>query len=986
MTIQEAIQKRILILDGAMGTQVQQFKLEEKDYRGEKFANHACNLKGNNDVLVLTMPHVIQKIHENYLQSGADIIETCSFNSTSVSQADYNLEKYVYEINFQAARIAKDAALKFSTADKPRFVAGSIGPTGKTCSMSPDVNDPGFRAVTFDQMAEAYLEQISGLAEGGADLLLIETVFDTLNCKAALFAAEEYFQTSGKRLPVMVSVTISDASGRTLSGQTLEAFYISISHADLFAVGMNCAMGAKQLRPYIEEISKLASVPTIIYPNAGLPNAFGAYDESAKEMAVYAEDLCSSGFINIIGGCCGTSPDHIKAIAEVAAKYPPRKIPKQEFVTKLSGLEPLKIDENSNFINVGERTNVAGSARFAKLIADEKYSEALAVARQQIENGANIIDISMDAPMIDAEKAIVKFLNLISSEPDISRVPVMIDSSRWEVIEAALKCLQGKGIVNSISLKEGEDKFLQRAQKIKQYGAALVVMCFDENGQAVTFERKIEICKRSYDLLTKKINFPPQDIVFDPNILTVATGLDEHNDYANDYFRATAWIKENLPYAKVSGGVSNVSFSFRGNDTVREAMHSAFLYHGIKAGMDMGIVNAGMIRIYDDIPAELLTAVEDVLLNRRNDATEQLVNIASKYSGKVTEKSQANLEWRNNKIAERIALSVLRGNDEFVEADMADAMKEFSTALSVIEGPLMDGMNRVGVLFGQGKMFLPQVVKSARVMKKAVGFLDPYMSSDDLNNASSKNGKVVLATVKGDVHDIGKNIVGVVLACNNFEVIDLGVMVHGDKILDEAEKAGASVIGLSGLITPSLDEMILIATEMERRKINIPLLIGGATTSLLHTAVKIAPVYSGPVIRVSDASQSAYVCQQLSNPNTRKVFVASVNAEYEKLRELSSQRNASHKNISLDEARKNSFVTDKNNYVPVKPAKPGIHVFNKISVEELTPYINWSYFFKAWDFKKSKYPEVLSDAVYGGEATRLLEDAKKMLQTFDSEK
>ncbi|RMD94777.1 MAG: methionine synthase, partial [Calditrichaeota bacterium] len=887
------LNQRIMVLDGAMGTMIQRCQLAEEDFRGERFKDHAVALKGDNDILCLTQPQIIQEIHRAYLEAGADIIETNTFNATAISQADYQMESLVYEINYEAARIARQVAEEFTrkNPDKPRFVAGSLGPTNKTLSMSPEVNDPGFRAVTFDEMVAAYTEQIRGLIDGGVDILLVETVFDTLNAKAAIFAIQEFCQKRGLEIPVMISGTIVDASGRTLSGQTLEAFWISISHArNLLSVGLNCALGSKQMRPHIEELSRLAWCYTSVYPNAGLPNEFGQYDETPDFFASQIEDFARHGFVNLVGGCCGTTPEHIQAIAEVAEKYPPRKPPEVKPYLRLSGLEAFVLRPDTNFVNIGERTNVAGSRKFRELILNGAFEEALSVARQQVENGAQMIDVNMDEGMLDSEEAMVKFLRLIASEPDIARVPVMIDSSKWSVIEAGLKNLQGKGVVNSISLKEGEEKFKEYARKILQYGAAVIVMAFDEKGQADTFERKIEVCERAYRILTEEIGFPPQDIILDPNVLTVATGMEEHNNYALDFIRATRWIKENLPLAKVSGGISNISFSFRGNNRVREAMHSAFLYHAIKAGLDMGIVNAGQIEVYEEIPKDLLERVEDVLLNRRPDATERLVEFAEQIKQKAPIEKQEE-DWRKAPVEERLKHALVKGIVDYIEQDTEEARQKYSHPLEVIEGPLMDGMNVVGDLFGSGKMFLPQVVKSARVMKKAVAYLIPYIEAEKARLQDTRpRGKVLLATVKGDVHDIGKNIVGVVLACNNFEVIDLGVMVPCEKILDTAREKKVDIIGLSGLITPSLDEMVHNAREMERQGFKIPLLIGGATTSRIHTSVKIAPNYSGPTIHVLDASRSVTVVNSLLAEDSRDEFIKQIQSEYEQLREEHERR------------------------------------------------------------------------------------------------
>jgi 5-methyltetrahydrofolate--homocysteine methyltransferase len=1006
--IREILKHRILILDGAMGTMIQRYKLTEADFRGERFKNHPCDLKGNNDLLSITQPQIIKEIHRQYLEAGADIIETNTFSGTTVAMADYQMDtnELVYELNFQSAKIAKEVADEFTAKnpDKPRYVAGALGPTNRTASISPDVNDPAFRAVTFDELVEAYYVQVSGLVEGGVDILLVETIFDTLNAKAALFAIDKYFsepynsktQNSSlithhsKHLPIMVSGTITDASGRTLSGQVTEAFYNSISHAHLLSVGLNCALGADLLRPYQQELARIATTYVSCYPNAGLPNAFGQYDETPEYMAKQLEDFAKNGFFNIVGGCCGTTPDHIRAIAEMVKKYPPRKPPEPDTFLHLSGLEPIVIKPETRFVNIGERTNVTGSRKFAKLIKEEKYDEALEIAKQQVENGAQIIDVNMDEGMLDSEAAMVKFLNLIAAEPDIAKVPIMIDSSKWSVIEAGLKCVQGKGIVNSISLKEGEEKFIHQARLIRRYGAAVVVMAFDENGQADSYERRIQICERSYKILTEQVGFPPQDIIFDPNILTVATGIEEHNNYAVDFINATRWIKENLPHAKVSGGVSNISFSFRGNDVVREAMHSAFLFHAIKAGLDMGIVNAGMIEVYEEIDKELLERIEDVLLNRRPDATERLVEFAEtvKNKGKAIEKDE---EWRKADVTERLKHALIKGITDYIEQDTEEARLLYDRPLQVIEGPLMDGMNVVGDLFGEGKMFLPQVVKSARVMKKAVAYLIPYIEEEKIKNPdgnqAKNNGKILMATVKGDVHDIGKNIVGVVLACNNFEIIDLGVMVPKEKILDTAIRENVDIIGLSGLITPSLDEMVYVAQEMERRGMKTPLLIGGATTSRLHTAVKIAPNYSGAVVHVLDASKSVPVASNLvtDNEEVRNGFIAEIKENYAQLREEHAKKQDSKNYLSLEEARKNKVQIDWENEYIVKPSFLGTKVFDDYSLEELTNYIDWTPFFQSWELY-GKYPQILKDDVVGAEATRLFNDAQTLLKEIVDKK
>ncbi|WP_066834235.1 methionine synthase [Rufibacter ruber] len=1154
--IEEEVQKRILVLDGAMGTMIQRYNLQEEDYRGQRFKDYHLDVKGNNDVLSLTQPHIIKEIHSLYFEAGADIAETNTFSGTSIAMADYDMQDLVYELNYESARIAKEAAQEWTakTPEKPRFVAGAIGPTNRTASLSPDVNNPGYRAITYDELVEAYTEQVRGLVDGGVDLLLVETIFDTLNAKAALFAIDQYSQQTGKRLPLMVSGTITDASGRTLSGQTVEAFLYSVSHMPLLSVGFNCALGAKQLRPHLQSLSKASKFHISAYPNAGLPNAFGAYDETPEQMGQHIRDFLENNFVNIVGGCCGTTPPHIKVIAEIAKEYPPRPLPQLPAVPTYSGLEPLTVYEGSNFVNIGERTNVTGSKKFARLILNEQYEEALAVARQQVENGAQIIDVNMDEGMLDSEAAMTLFLNLIASEPDIARVPIMIDSSKWSVIEAGLKCVQGKAIVNSISLKEGEEKFKEYARKVRSYGAAVVVMAFDEEGQADNYERRIQICERAYNILTKEVGFPAEDIIFDPNILTVATGMEEHNNYAVDFINATRWIKQNLPGAKVSGGVSNISFSFRGNDPVREAMHSVFLYHAIKAGLDMGIVNAGMLEVYEEIPKDLLERVEDVLLNRRPDATERLVEFAEtvKNKGKEVVRDEA---WRNEPVQKRLTHALVKGLVEYIDQDVEEARHLYSKPLEVIEGPLMDGMNVVGDLFGEGKMFLPQVVKSARVMKKAVAYLLPFIeeekarvaaleaedgphpqplshgegsSADALGNfvftspaekwkvlkefaqhnrqeptkaedvlwqalrnrklegfkfrrqhtieefiadfaclnprvvvevdgeiheqqqeydalrtdylnslgfrvirftneevltqipqvlekirkelqkeplplptpsadtpsprergqggeVSRYAGRILLATVKGDVHDIGKNIVGVVLACNNYEVIDLGVMTPADKILDAAREHNVDVIGLSGLITPSLDEMVHVAREMERQNFNIPLLIGGATTSRAHTAVKVAPAYNGTVVHVLDASRSVPVVGNLLSPDNKEQFAADIRKEYDEMREGYLSRQKEKKYLPLPQARANKLPIEWKAEDVYTPAKTGVQVFQNFPLEELVPYIDWTPFFQAWELH-GKFPRLLEDAVVGAEATKLYADAQALLQRIVDEK
>jgi 5-methyltetrahydrofolate--homocysteine methyltransferase len=949
--LKAAVKERILLLDGAMGSLIQQYKLTEKHFRGERFALHPVLLQGNNDLLSITRPDVITAIHERYLEAGSDIIETNTFNSTSISQADYKMEPYVYEMNKVSAQLACAAAAKFSTPEKPRFVAGSMGPTSKTASLSPDVNNPGYRAVSFNELADAYSEQASGLIDGGADLFLLETIFDTLNAKAALYGINRELKRRGiLDFPIMVSVTVADASGRTLSGQTLEAFLISVSHMPLFSIGLNCSFGASELRSYVEELGRKTPFLISAYPNAGLPNQFGEYDETPGQMAPQILDYLRNGLVNIVGGCCGTTPDHIAAFARHLKDGIPHIPQNIEVKTRLSGLEPLIIDAAANFVNIGERTNVAGSKKFARLIRDEKYEEALSVARDMVEGGAQIIDVNMDDAMLDAKKEMVAFLLLLASEPDIARLPVMVDSSRWEVLEAGLKCLQGKSVVNSISLKEGETLFLEQASMIKEYGGAVVVMAFDEKGQADSFERKKEICSRAYDLLTGKIGFPPQDIIFDPNILAIATGIEEHNNYAVDFINATRWIKENLPHVRISGGVSNLSFSFRGNDYVREAMHSVFLYYAIQAGMDMGIVNPGMLQIYDQIEPQLLTLVEDVVLNRRPDATERLIEMAEGYkareSGTVIEGRD---EWRNLPLEKRLHHSLIKGVSDFLEEDLAEARGSYPLSLDIIEGPLMDGMNIVGDLFGSGKMFLPQVVKTARVMKKAVAWLQPFIEAEKRASGlePTKAGRILMATVKGDVHDIGKNIVGVILACNNYEVIDLGVMVPTERILQEAIDQQVDIVGLSGLITPSLEEMVIVAKEMERRGFKIPLLIGGATTSSVHTAVKIDPVYSGPVVHVKDASKSAQVTGALMSARDRDRFAQSVSDDYQRLREA-NQNKKEKKYLPIAEARQKHFPINWDNTTLMAPLKPGIQVFDDYPLEEIIPFIDWTFFFHAW--------------------------------------
>lgn len=979
------LKKRIFILDGGMGTMIQSYKLQESDYRGERFRDFPHHLKGNNDLLSLTQPHIIRAIHTAYLNAGADLIETNTFNSTSLSLADYHMEDLVYELNFTSAQLARevtDTATKL-TPDKPRFVIGILGPTSRTCSLSPDVNDPGFRNVNFDQLVESYTEAIRGLIDGKVDILMIETIFDTLNCKAAIFAVEKYFADNNISVPLMISGTITDASGRTLSGQTTSAFWHSVKHAKPISIGLNCALGAEALRPYIQELAKIADTFVSIHPNAGLPNAFGEYDETPSETAAIIQEFAEHNFINIVGGCCGTTPEHIKAIAEVVKNSTPRNIPTLPKACHLSGLEPLTIDENTLFVNVGERTNVTGSTKFADLIRSENLSAALDIAREQVINGAQIIDINMDEGMLDSEAMMVKFLNLIASEPDISRVPIMIDSSKWSVIEAGLKCVQGKSIINSISIKDGEKLFLEKAVLAKRYGAAVVVMAFDEQGQADTETRKVEICKRSYDLLVNQVGFPPEDIIFDPNIFAIATGIEEHNNYAMDFINATRRIKQELPYALVSGGVSNVSFSFRGNNPVREAIHAVFLYHAIQAGMDMGIVNAGNLAIYADIPPDLLTQVEDVILNRRPDATDRLLEIANSVKGQTKSKLE-DLSWREKGISERLTYALINGINTYITEDTEEARLELESPLHIIEGPLMDGMNIVGDLFGAGKMFLPQVVKSARVMKQAVAHLTPYLEAGR-TAAQNVKGKILMATVKGDVHDIGKNIVGVVLRCNNYEVLDMGVMVSCERILETALTEKVDIIGLSGLITPSLEEMTYVAQEMQRLHFSIPILIGGATTSRAHTAIKIAPHYQGATIHVVDASRAVGVASQLLSDKSKQEFIRTTREDYQKLRERHSNKKSENEIIKLEEARTNKFSFNWQEYTPPKPNQLGIKSFKNYPLQNLVPYIDWTPFFQTWELA-GRYPGILEDKIVGSTARNLFNDAQMMLEKMIKEK
>lgn len=986
-SIYEELNKRVLVMDGAMGSLIQEYQLSESDYRGERFRDYPYDLKGNNDLLTITRPDVIRQIHEMYLEAGADIIETNTFNSNRISQSDYHTEDYVYEMNVKAAKLARETADIFTSRnqDKPRFVAGSIGPTNKTASLSPDVNNPGFRSITFDELSDVYAEQARGLIDGGVDLLAVETIFDTLNAKAALFAIDQVTSEKHVKIPLIISGTITDASGRTLSGQTLQAFLHSVAHADVLTLGLNCSLGPKEMRPYIEELSSKTNHFVSLYPNAGLPNQFGEYDLGPDEMASYMKDFLDNRFVNIIGGCCGTTPDHIRRFAELAQKAKHRIPPPARRELRLSGLEPLTIFDGSNFINIGERTNVSGSKKFARLIHEGKYEEALSVARDQVEGGAQIIDVNMDDALLDSEKEMVTFLNLMMSEPDISKLPVMIDSSKWSVIEAGLKCIQGRAIVNSISLKEGEAVFIDQARKIKNYGAAAIVMAFDEKGQAAFYERKIEICRRAYRILTEKVEFPAEDIIFDPNILAIGTGIEEHNHYALDFIRATGWIKENLPYARVSGGVSNLSFAFRGNDVIREAMHSAFLYHAIKAGMDMGIVNPGMLQVYDEIPQDLLDRVEDVILNKRPDATERLIEYAEQVKD-MKSKEKIIDGWRNDAVQQRLSHALVKGITEFIESDVLEARQNFSTALEIIEGPLMDGMNIVGDLFGSGKMFLPQVVKSARVMKKAVAVLLPYLEEERKITGKKLNaGKILLATVKGDVHDIGKNIVGVILACNNYEIIDLGVMSPAEKIIRTAVEEKVDIVGLSGLITPSLEEMVHVAKEMERNGIRIPLLIGGATTSKIHTAVKIEPQYSSPVIHVKDASKSVSVVNSILSKKLHSNYIRTIRDDYNELRKKYTGVRAQTEYVSLEEARKNKLHIDWDSATMYKPTFLGTKVFIDYPIQEIREYISWVFFFIAWQLK-GKWPDILEDPKQGGEARKLYEDAQRMLDRIVSEK
>ena len=1004
--LKDLLKQRILILDGAMGTMIQRRKLQEDDYRGERFADYHMPIKGNNDLLAITAPDIIREIHEDYLEAGADIIETNTFNATRVSMSDYEMEGIAYELNVAGAKVAREAADKYSTPDKPRFVAGVLGPTSKTCSMSPDVNDPGFRAITFDDLVEDYSASTRGLIEGGADIILIETIFDTLNAKAAIFAVKTVFEEDTIELPIMISGTITDASGRTLSGQTTEAFYNALIHAEPISIGLNCALGPDMLRQYVQELSRISKTHVSAHPNAGLPNEFGEYDLEPPEMAAHIQEWADSGYLNIVGGCCGSSPEHIKAITDAMQGVTPRELPNIPVECRLSGLEPFNIGADSLFTNVGERTNVTGSARFKRLIKEGDYDTALEVAKEQVENGAQIIDINMDEAMLESKEAMIRFLNLIAAEPDIARVPVMVDSSKWEIVEAGLKCIQGKGIVNSISMKEGVDNFIRQATLIKRYGAAAVVMAFDEDGQADTKARKIEICTRAYKILTEEVGFPPEDIIFDPNIFAIATGIEEHNNYAVDFIEATREIKATLPYCKISGGVSNVSFSYRGNNPVREAIHSVFLYHAIQAGMDMGIVNAGQLAVYDDLPKELRDIVEEVVLNRSDDGTDKLTDIAPNYIGdgkKAT--SKANLEWRKLPVGERLTHALVKGIDAFIDADTEEALADLKRPIHVIEGPLMDGMNVVGDLFGAGKMFLPQVVKSARVMKKSVAWLEPFLIAEKDDCDVSTNGKILMATVKGDVHDIGKNIVGIVLQCNSYEVIDMGVMVPAEAILQKAREENVDIIGLSGLITPSLDEMVNVAKEMERQDFEIPLLIGGATTSKIHTAVKIDPQYQGAIVYVHDASRAVGVAGKLLSDNTKQAYHQEIKDEYDAMRIKRASNQRQKKTAPLAQARKNKLKIDWSAYQATQPAVFDADIalpngvtyqrevlengtvilqFDDYPLADLVDSIDWTPFFRSWELA-GRYPAILEDKVVGDTATKLFADAKIMLKTLVEE-
>ncbi len=984
--LETLLRERILVLDGATGTMIQNRRLAEEDFRGRRFRDHPCALKGNNDLLVLTQPGIIAAIHTAYLEAGADIIATNTFNSTAISQADYQMQDLVYELNSSAARIARTAAdaQTMKTPERPRFVAGVLGPTNRTASISPQVNNPAYRNISFDELVAAYREAAHGLLDGGVDLLMVETVFDTLNCKAALYAIDEEFERRAMRVPLWISGTITDLSGRTLTGQTTEAFWNSVAHARPLIIGLNCALGAKDLRPYVRELARVAATHVSVHPNAGLPNAFGGYDDSPEYMGGVLQEFAQSGFLNVVGGCCGTTPTHIRAIAEAVRNLPPRALPAPAPACRLAGLEPLNIGADTMFVNIGERTNVTGSARFARLLKAGDHEGALEIAREQVANGAQMIDVNVDEALLDSERVMAEFLNLIAAEPDIARVPIVIDSSKWSVLESGLKCVQGKPIVNSLSLKEGEEVFLEQARRARRYGAAVIVMAFDERGQAESVERRVEVCARAYRLLTEQVGFPPQEIIFDPNIFAIATGMEEHNDYAVAYIEAVRQIKRRLPQVKVSGGVSNVSFSFRGNNPVREAIHTVFLYHAIQTGMDMGIVNAGQLTVYDEIPAELRERVEDVVLNRRPDATERLLEIAQRTKGHSGRERTEDLAWRDAKVEERLTHALVKGIADYVVQDTEEARQKFDRPLQVIEGPLMDGMNVVGDLFGAGKMFLPQVVKSARVMKKAVAHLLPYLEAEK-QAGSRTQGKIVLATVKGDVHDIGKNIVDVVLQCNNFATVNLGVMVPAEKILETARRENADIIGLSGLITPSLEEMANVASEMQRQGFTVPLLIGGATTSRVHTAVKIAPQYAGPTVWVKDASRAVGVTAKLISRDLRQGFVKKIKAEYEQVRARHEGKGPRAPLLTLAAARANKAPIRWQDYAPPKPPLLGLRAFPDYDLQELSRYIDWTPFFQAWELS-GRYPAILEDTVVGEEARRLFEDAQIWLERISRQK
>ena len=985
--LRDILNERILVLDGAWGTMIQRHKLEEEDFRGERFKDHSHDLKGNNDLLILSRPDVVTEIHDQFLAAGADVTETNTFNATSIAQADYGTEALVYELNYQGARLARAAADAWTakTPDKPRMVAGALGPTNRTASISPDVNDPGFRNVTFDALVEAYTEAVRGLTDGGADILLLETIFDTLNAKAAIYAILKFFDDAGRRWPLMISGTITDASGRTLSGQTAEAFYTSIAHANPISIGFNCALGVEELRPHVQAVATAASTYVSVYPNAGLPNEFGEYDDTPEHMAEHLADFARAGLINVVGGCCGTTPAHIGAIAEAVQGITPRKPQVPDNQLRLSGLEPLTFDTVTGFVNVGERTNVAGSPKFAGLIRDGNFADALEVARQQVLNGAQVIDVNMDDAMLEGEQAMTKYLNLIAAEPDIARVPIMVDSSKWTILQAGLRCMQGKGVVNSISLKEGPEPFIEQAREIMRFGAAVVVMAFDETGQAENYDRMVEICTRSYKILTEEVGFPASDIIFDANIFPIATGIDAHDNFSKDYIAAVKTIKETLPHAHTSGGLSNMSFSFRGNNAVREAMHSVFLYHAIKAGLDMAIVNAGQLTVYADIPEDLRNLVEDVVLNRRKEAQEELVEIADQVKGQAKTKKE-DLSWREKPVAERMTHALVNGIADYIDEDTEEARQLFDKPLEVIEGPLMDGMNVVGDLFGSGQMFLPQVVKSARVMKKAVAYLTPYLEKEKAAAGDTRaKGKIVMATVKGDVHDIGKNIVGVVLQCNSYDVVDLGVMVPYQKILDTAKEENADIIGLSGLITPSLEEMTTVAREMKRQGLTLPLLIGGATTSKVHTAVKVAPNYDGPVIHVLDASRAVGVASNLLSDTLKDDFVTQISDEYEVLRDKHANRKKADNQATIATARANGFKDDWAAYGPAEPTFTGLKTFEDYDLAELVTRIDWTPFFRTWELAGT-YPTILDDPKVGEAARNLKADADAMLQKIVGEK